>query len=107
MASRSVKTLGYESIKQSIKQTDLLLLVLSRAKAGKDSEGRRKATRSEGDDLEESAALGQGDGRTNRTFSRGARSPPEDLPVEIVHKRSRQRERETLITELGEGRKRQ
>jgi hypothetical protein len=29
---------------------------LSWAKAGKDSEGRSKATRSEGDDLEESAA---------------------------------------------------
>ena len=31
-------------------------LLLSWAKAGKDSEGRSKATRSEGDDLEESAA---------------------------------------------------
>jgi len=31
-------------------------LFLSWAKAGKDSEGRSKATRSEGDDLEESAA---------------------------------------------------
>jgi hypothetical protein len=31
-------------------------LLLSWAKAGKDSRGRSKATRSEGDDLEESAA---------------------------------------------------
>jgi len=31
-------------------------LLLSWAKAGQDSEGRSKATRSEGDDLEESAA---------------------------------------------------
>ena len=83
-AKGSVKYILFIGIKVALRERERRLL-LSWAKAGNDSKGRNKATRSEGDDLGDSAARAlmrqrrrafffEGGGKARLTFKKQVRS---------------------------------